>query len=540
MMIQSPPPPDKANLADIVAEIQQIMSGYIPDFAEKFSTNVKEAAIEAIRAERSFAIRPARALVFGETGVGKTTTINYLLSNPIFPTSGELSCTKSLACGQHQGGLIFYDSPGLGDDEGLENVTRAALGLDYLADEPIETVTLLDITAKNEEGPADYVVLPYTAFQAEISADFYQAHQAQIVAKQFELATFEAWAAANFDFMVFVTSSQRGLPSPIAKILSAFEQRRPARLPWFKVYNVFGGQYNGEVASLEAGSRSKFEQAQARSQQFGLTGPEQWFIIDSQSGVGVAELIRAMAEALPLEVLRSLTQVVKARYSHLIEEKIASYFFDYTAHVAALLAVFPVDHAEQGERFLKFALDSLLTMARFMFARPGKGLAAGLVNELAGELEFSKRRAVYQEEVHKRKKASLLLNLADKVGKQVNRNFDAYAEFNGYEIEQRRVAQETYFAVGGVDAIQLILGLGLTLTMVHHPTEAANWSPAHFQSMLEANRRVIEANLAFHARSNIIRLTRNAAGRPGRAEKRQMAAELYPTIRAVLAAAEGA
>ena len=107
------------DLSPLVLEIEAVMSTYIPDFGRKFSLDFTAAAIDEVREEKVFAIRTARALVFGETGVGKTTTINFLLNNPIFPTSGELSCTKSLACGEHSGGLIFYDSPGLGDEEGL-------------------------------------------------------------------------------------------------------------------------------------------------------------------------------------------------------------------------------------------------------------------------------------------------------------------------------------------------------------------------------------------------------------------------------------
>ena len=354
------------------------------------------------------------------------------------------------------------------------------------------------------------------------------------MAKRFDLEAFEGWAAKHFDFMVFVTSSQRGLPTLIAKTLSAFDQRHQGRVQWFKVFNVFGGQYRGTAIELEPSIRKKFEQAQERSRKYNLTNPDQWILIDSQSGTGVSTLIQSFAEALPLDVLRSLTQVVKERYAPLIEEKISAYFFDYTAHVAALIAVFPVDHAEQGERFLKFALNSLGTMARFMFARPGQVLVSTIVNDMVDELEFSKRRAVYSDEVIKRKKENLLLNIADKVGKQVNPDFDVYNEFNAYQTERKRVAQETYFAVGGVDAIQLILGLSLTLQMLHHQIDPSSLSADHLGGLLEANRRVVEANLGFNARAHIIKVTRGARERRSREEKLRMAAELYPHIRALL------
>lgn len=518
-----------------VREIEKVMSAYIPNFEAKFSTNFKESAVNEVRRERSFEIKTARALVFGETGVGKTTTINYILNSPIFPTSGELSCTKSLACGEHAGGLIFYDSPGLGDEEGLENVTRAALGIEPLEDEPVDQITLIDITGSHAEGPADFQTLPYEAFADEISPQFYQTHHDKIAAKRFDAAAFQEWAADQFDFYVFVTSSQRGLPTPIAKTLQAFD-RQHKRL--FKVFNVFGDNYQEEVSELEPSIKNKYEQAVERSKKYRLTQPEAWHLIDSQSGAGLAALIRSFAEALPVDVLRSLTRVIKEQHAHLIDEKIDAYFFDYTAHIAALVAVFPIDHSEQGERFLKFTLDSIVTMARFMFAGQGEVFATRLIDDMIDELEFSKKRTKYVEQVSRKKKDNMLVRLIDRMGKNLDRDFDAYEKLNAYETEQEKVAGETYFAVGGVDAIQLILGLGLTLHGLYRSRSQSDLSVRALESMLEANRRIVEANMGYRLRSKIIEVTRLAGSRPSREEKRQMADDLFPYVRPLAATDE--
>lgn len=523
------------DLSPLVLEIEAVMSTYIPDFGRKFSLDFTTAAIDEVREEKVFAIRTARALVFGETGVGKTTTINFLLNNPIFPTSGELSCTRSLACGEHAGGLIFYDSPGLGDEGGLENVTRAALGIERLADEPIEGVTLLDLTANNAEGPLDFVTLPYDAFADEISAAFYQAHQTRIVAKRFDLADFEQWAAANFDFFVFVTSSNRGLPAPIAKTLQAFDRRGKIL---FKVFNVFGGNYRPDPANLDTTIRPKYEQALERSAKYQLSQAGQWLLIDSRTGDGVAALIKAFAEALPVDVLRSLNRVVKEQYAHLIVNKIDSFFFDYTGHIAALLAVFPVDHAEQDRRFLKFALDSLVTMARFMFAGRDDGrddlFGGQLVEEMIDELEFSKKRTKITHEVARTKKDSFLLKIVDRMGKRVSADFDAFKTFDAYETVAQPVEGETYFAVGGVDAVQQILGLGLTLHALYRQPVQPDLSTNELLSLFEANRRHIEAEMGYRLRGKLIEVTRLAAQRSTPAEKREMAETLFPHIRVLL------
>lgn len=519
----------------VIQEIQNIMSAYIPDFDDRFSVNFMDVAISQVRAEKSFEINTARALVFGETGVGKTTTINYLLNSPIFPTSGELSCTKSLACGEHEGGLIFYDSPGLGDVEGLENVTRVALGIEQLEDEAIDHLTLIDITAKREEGPPEYDILPYEAYADEISASFYNEHQANIVGKQFELTAFQEWANTHFDFFVFVTSSNRGLPTPVARILRAFDQQNQNRLKLFKLFNVFGGRYQADEAALDSGIKNKYQQAQERSHKYELTDPDSWFLIDSQTGQGVDRLIQAFADTLPVEVLRSLNQVVKEQYTHLIRERIGAYFFDYTAHVASLLAVLPVDYATQGQRFLTFTIDSIITMARFMFTgHTEKTVSAKILDEIVRELEFSKRRMTYTDRVAKRKKENTLLNMVDWLGKNINPQFDAYDQFQAYEDEPVRVAQETYFTVGGIDAIHLTLALGLTIYALHHQTEAGDLSPAELETLLETSRRTVESNTGYKLRSELVRLIRDARYQETKEAKLELATELFTHVRPLI------
>ncbi len=128
---------------DRTAAMQQVrrqMSDLIPGFDTKFPEDFRDKLICDVRDEKIFTLRTARALVFGRTGVGKTTTINYLLEAPVFPATGQLTCTRSLAAGEHRNGLIFYDSPGLGDEPYQHNVTCAALGLPQIDDEDGEVV----------------------------------------------------------------------------------------------------------------------------------------------------------------------------------------------------------------------------------------------------------------------------------------------------------------------------------------------------------------------------------------------------------------
>jgi len=518
----------KTDLNPLIDEIKTIMVTYIPDFEKRFVIDVTQAAIDEVRAEKSFEIRTARALVFGETGVGKTTTINYLLNNPVFPTSGELSCTKSLACGEHAGGLIVYDSPGLGDEAGLENVTRTVLGIEQLPDEPIDQITLLDITTNNTEGPSTYIELTYSAFAEEISAEFYEHHQTNIKAKQFNVTDFATWSADHFDFFVFVTSSMRGLPTPIAKVLQTFDKVHQGQTILFKVFNVFNRAYQAEVEQLKPAIKKKFEQGIERSHKYDLTKAEQWFIIDSQTGDGVESLIQAFAETLPLEILRNLNQVVKLEYSHLIQQKIVDYFFDYVTHVACLLAVFRVDYATQGERFLQFAIDSILTMANFMFSGQGQIVSAEMLDDITGELEFSKRRLVYKDEVTKRKKENFLLNMVDKLGKRIKPSFSAYDQLGAYELEPQRVPQAEYFTIGGVEAIQITLALGLMVNTLHQDNDEAD------DSNWELHRRAVEANINYSVRRQLAHLISQARETEDSTEKLRLAQALYTHVRPLM------
>ncbi len=172
-------------------EIRRLMSSFIPDFAEKFPENFQDKLVSEIRGENLFRLQTFRAFVFGRIGAGKTTTINYLLDNDVFPATGELNCTRSLAAGEHKSGLIFYDSPGIGDKPRPENTTRTALCINQLDEDRIDTVRLIDITSKNAEGPLCYKTLSYEEFENEIKSEYYSENKEKIIVKEFPLIEFK-------------------------------------------------------------------------------------------------------------------------------------------------------------------------------------------------------------------------------------------------------------------------------------------------------------------------------------------------------------
>ncbi|MCB0193528.1 MAG: hypothetical protein KDJ65_16390, partial [Anaerolineae bacterium] len=92
---------------------------------------------------------------------------------------------------------------------------------------------------------------------------------------------------------------------------------------------------------------------------------------------------------------------------------------------------------------------------------------------------------------------------------------------------------------GGVDAVQLILGLGMTLQNLYRHKQPSELSLPELDSLLEANRRIVEANMGYRMRSKIIEVTRHAGSRTDRADKLTMATELFEYVRPLTATDEG-
>lgn len=124
------------------------------------------------------------------------------------------------------------------------------------------------------------------------------------------------------------------------------------------------------------------------------------------------------------------------------------------------------------------------------------------------------------------------------MGKNLNPDFDAYDKFDAYEPDEKPTEGEVYFAVGGVDAIQLILGLGLTLQHLYRQETRSELSVTELDSLLEANRRLVEANMGYRMRSKIIEVTRLAGNRTAQADKLTMASELFAYVRPLTAIEE--
>lgn len=452
----------------LMENLRKAMSDFIPDFEIRFPRDIKEAAFLEARKENLFKIRPARALVFGGTSVGKTTTINLLLNENenIFPTTGELTCTKSLACGEHKGGLVFYDSPGIGDEYEQINITRTALGVTQLAREQIDYIDLIDLTDQLGEGPQGFSLVDTERDQ--ISLDYVKRTGRGEKTKRYDnVDEFRSWAESCFDFVVFVVSSARGLPRGDAELFGEFYHNKSTKTQVFKVYNVFDGQFSETTDGLSNLAKTRLEQAVRKLEDENIPNNEDWIILDSQNSSGIDGFIQAFADSLPVDVLRSLDKVIRDQYSSIIYNKITFYYFDYLAQIASLVAVFPVDYSKQGKEFLESSVDSLATMAEYMFGSRSI-LSAASFEGMVDDLKKKRRKSVYTTKRTVQSRADnykKVLSAVNFVGQKVNDSFDIFKTLKLYD-EHQEFSRYDY-KIGGVPGILTIVSLGLTFKKIY-------------------------------------------------------------------------
>ncbi len=510
---------------EAMREIKKLMSEYIPNFDDLFLDNFQDKLISELRNENLFRIKTARTFVFGQTRAGKTTTINYLLSNSIFPATGKLSCTRSLACGEHKGGLTFYDSPGVDDIPEPENVTRSALLLNQIDEGKIDKIRLIDITTKKEEGPSKYREVPYVEFEDEIIPSYYAQHKAEIIVKEFPLHIFQQWASDKFDFLVFIMNSSNGIRYSQQKLIRDLYLTRGREIKLFKVMNVWDGKYRENAEELDSSIKALFDESKRRLREDNIPDADKWFIIDSIHGSGIDKLVQAFADTLPVHVLKQLEQVVKDDYSHLIHRKIETLFLDYVAHVACLVAVFPVDYYIDKENLIEFAIKSLIVMAEFMFSTKRKKVSTKILDDMISKLKASKenipRYSTVTKEVIIGYEEKPTGNLLIDIWRSITGTHETFAVI---EKTQEREISEYSSGIGGIQAIELTTAIGLTLRTIYNRSDnLTEISDNVFK------KEIVNSRSSIKQRNSIIESLR-IAGR--HANKRLgIKQDIYPSVR---------
>ncbi|MEM1171836.1 MAG: GTPase [Cyanobacteria bacterium P01_H01_bin.35] len=153
---------------------------------------IKEPSISAIRAK--FILQKLQELpatnntinicATGRTGSGKTTLGNRLIGIDYFmPSTGIQDCTDEINLIAFPSGIKYFDTPGVGSDETLENYNRAALGVKQVESifSPIQTLTLATYSQEGRGKNLDKKHFDVADFKGELIPDliFYMiaAHQ---------------------------------------------------------------------------------------------------------------------------------------------------------------------------------------------------------------------------------------------------------------------------------------------------------------------------------------------------------------------------
>lgn len=360
----------------VAKEIASIISKYTNSTESIIPLDPFGHAKRSVLRDDVFSIRPARALVVGRSHSGKTTTINALANtgSPVFPTTGLLSCTRCVAAVQHEGGIIFYDTPGLFDEEALENVTRSAL-LTRLIESPegdLETVFIIDISHELKEGPSESTPANWIDLKDQINEKYYKKYRRRIRLKKCSREVFRDWAEGRFDFILLVVGSN-AIPSlrEIRMMRDIIETSRHESRRIFKVYNVWG--------EIDGARNEIFDQFVSRCKGMGVPSPEEWHIINAKTGNGIENIVTALADRLPADSLRSIMSEMP--FSYRIREKLREMYFDYVARVASIIAVFPADASEGRRKILDYMVSSIADMARFLLDDEAVAMNARLLKE---------------------------------------------------------------------------------------------------------------------------------------------------------------
>ena len=450
-------------------EIKEALIEYIPEFKE-LSIDLKNQLFREIRDKNIFHIDSRRVFLFGRTNAGKTTTINSLLEEPLFPASAKLSLTKSISSVEHKGGLIFYDSPGIGDERHPENITRASLKIPLIRDE-INEVILIDATKEKNEGPKEYDLLNANEIKDEVNITD---NSFDFRVKQFNPVSFGKWADKKIDFYVFVLAigSSHGLDRPQLDFLEDFYKEKGKEIKLFKVFNIWNdgkqSRYNKNVNSLDEDIQISIRQAKERIKKSALPDPDKWYIIESNFSNGFEELIKGFADSLPTDVLMRIEKTVKAKYQHIIQEKIDEFFKSYLARVASVVGVYPVDINVDGQNLLSYSVKSLFAVADYLYYH-NRTIDADLIDDMIEKLKkikYVKKKKKKLRSYNKRTTKTYYVGSGNALidNLRTMNNLPNYINLPSSErMYYYDKKKKIYYRIGGVDAVNFALSVGLNI-----------------------------------------------------------------------------
>ncbi|MEI6758013.1 MAG: TIR domain-containing protein [Chlorobium sp.] len=465
---------DRCEVISAMNTVLDVLKKYIPEYAN-LQANIKDLVLNKVKDENIFHHHPSRVFIVGRTNAGKTTLINLMLDKNVFPTSHELSCTKTIACGSHKNGLIFYDSPGIGDNPKQENITRATLHLDQLQTDVVDHIILIDISEKNNEGPDVFDIVTPDEIAGEISGEINndvlvlkkKSEKIKIAIKKFRVDDFQAWSKDKFNFIIFVMSSDHSLFWQDAIFLRDLYNKRQDKSIIFKVINI----HSAEAKTLQAYRddpeiKRQIDEANNRIK---IDLEDEWLLVNAMHGVGVEKIISAFCEKLPVEVIKQFQKIINIQYSDIIYEKLLSVYFDCVARIASLVGCHKVNYKIHGENLLSYSINSLLVMSSYLFEGSIDNFPKAAIKTLIEKLKHERytwkevtSEIMVQEKKWVQVKKSSGVKLVDEA-----MDFLGVRPYKSKEVEEKVAKEITedkwYYQHGGITAIEFTIAFGKTL-----------------------------------------------------------------------------
>lgn len=356
-------------------------------------------------------------------------------------------------------------------------------------------VRLIDITTNQAEGPDSHRKLSVEDFSGEISDTYYNAHRDRISFKSFAAIDLATWLRERIDFLVFVVNVGHGGGLYRAEVNLLREiSKELGDIPLFKVFNVFDVSFRGKVADLPSGSIERIEQAKQRLHKSGIQNPDDWIVVDSATGVGLDTLVKSFAATLPVDVLRSLQNVIRERYSGYIESRLDEGFLDYAGHIAALTSIFPVDFQYDDADFLHFSTASLFTVAEYIYSNRKHDVSSELLDEFVDELRSERTKPRYKRRT-KQVEVSVPGPFTGFIEHKLGLNMSNWYGHKEVRNKRRKERVGNRYLHGGIGAIEVVLAFALALREANLGGSARATDRRRFEELIKKGRQTVASCL---------------------------------------------
>jgi hypothetical protein len=348
---------------------------------------------------------PVNLYVTGRTGAGKSSLGNRFLAGSPLPSplssTGYQNCTWVVQFFQLASNLVYFDLPGSGSSDVLENVNRAALLIKQLQDE--------------EEGlaPADAVpVLDFTRFVTT--------GQAPVVDKDTVKIPLAEWHAGPMrqrfapDVILYVVSPHTGWFRNDRKYLrDLLRTRKEAQVPANVVFAL--NLFRNEDGTLKPTDVNRADVRKLLTEDWKTIHPgESPTIIEvnARTGAGLQALAEAMCQLLPPQKITNMGAALTEDLRKAATAERSRRFHQLLIQVAARLATFKVDATAGRDELLQIAFTALCSYAIEVFheeaawrdaQREAVAQVAGGAAEEAREERVRSITVTHTEVVHEEK-----------------------------------------------------------------------------------------------------------------------------------------